>query len=328
MKIDAFAHIIPPRYFERLDRIMSSSAVSERILGYHPMISHDPALANLEARWRAMDQVEGYVQVLTLAVPPVEELGAPDACQELARQANDEMAELVSAHPDRFVGFAAALPVGDVDDAVAELERAMGDLGARGALLYTNIGGAPLDARRFDPIFESLTRLGGALWIHPTRSPIWSDYPDEPRSKFGIWWSLGWPYETSACMVRLVYSGHFDRFEGLRVLTHHAGAMVPHFAARLVRAPVLPAAAPLRRPAIEYFKDYYADTAMFGVTHGVRDALEFFGPEHLLFGTDTPFGGTQIIREVVADVQALGLCEADLRKVFEDNARRVLGIRA
>lgn len=327
MKIDAFAHIIPPRYFERLQRIVSASTVSERILGYRPMLTDEPALADLEARWRSMDPVEGYVQVLTLAVPPIEELGEPSVSRELARRANDELAELVASHPDRFVGFVAALPPNDVDAAVEEVGRAMGELGALGILLYTNVAGAPLDDHRFDPVFESVTRLGGAIWIHPTRSPVWSDYPVEPRSKYGIWWSLGWPYETSACMVRLVYSGHFDRFPNLRIITHHAGAMIPHLSPRLVRVPVLPIMAPLQRAPLEYFKEFYADTAMFGASHGVEGALEFFGTDHVLFGTDTPFGGPSVIQEIVSDIEAMGLSDSDMRKIFEENARRVLGLK-
>jgi hypothetical protein len=97
------------------------------------------------------------------------------------------------------------------------------------------------------------------------------------RSKYGIWWSLGWPYEMSACMARLVYSGVFDTYPGLRVITHHAGAMVPHFAGRLAspledpgRAEIL---AGLKR---DYFRGFYADTAMFGAAHAVRCAVEFF----------------------------------------------------
>ena len=193
---------------------MSGGAVSDRILGYQPWIHEDPALTGLDARWRVMDAFGDYRQVLTLAVPPLEELGGPAAALDLARAANEELAELVRAHPDRFAGFSAALPMNDIDAAAGELDRAMTQLGALGTQLHTNVGGAPLDQRRFAPIFETVTRLDGAVWIHPTRSPAWPDYPAESRSKYGIWWSLGWPYETSACMARLVYSGVFDSYPG------------------------------------------------------------------------------------------------------------------
>ena len=210
-----------------------SGPVSDRILGYQPWIHEDPALVDLGARWRVMDAFGDYVQVLTLAVPPPAELGDPATARDLARAANDELAELVRGYPDRFAGFSAALPMNDIAAAAEELDRAITQLGALGTQLHTNVGGMPLDERRFAPIFDTVTRLDGAVWIHPTRSPAWPDYPAERRSKYGIWWSLGWPYETSACMARLVYSGVFDTYPALRVITHHAGGMVPHFAGRL-----------------------------------------------------------------------------------------------
>ena len=218
----------------------------------------------------------------------------------------------------------------DPDAAATELGRAMSDLGALGAQVHTNVSGVPLDEPRFGPIFETVTRHDGALWIHPTRSPIWSDYPAESRSKYGIWWSLGWPYETSVCMARLVYSGVLDRFPGLRLLAHHAGAMVPHFAARLAspiedpdRDAIL---AGLKAEPIDYFRRFFADTAMFGAAHAVRCAVEFFGTDHVLFGTDMPLGGPSVIADTIADIESLDLPEADTAAIFAGNAATVLRI--
>ena len=95
MKIDAFAHVIPARYLSRLEALFGANALSERVLGYEPWLREDPALTDLDSRWRTMDAFEGYVQVLTLAVPPVEELGEPGSSAKLAKLANDEMAELI-----------------------------------------------------------------------------------------------------------------------------------------------------------------------------------------------------------------------------------------
>jgi len=331
-KIDAFAHILPPAYAGRLEALTSGNAVSERIAGYRPWIREDPALIDLDARWLTIDPFGDYRQVLTLAVPPLDELGDPAAAADLARGANDEVADLVARHPDRFAGFVAALPMSDPQTAAAELDRAMSQLGALGAQLHTNVGGAPLDEPRFEVIFEIVTSHGGALWLHPTRSPVWSDYPAEPTSKYGIWWSLGWPYETSVAMARLVYSGCFDRFPGLTVITHHAGAMVPHFAGRLaspIEDPDRDAiVGGLKDEPIDYFRRFYADTAMFGASHAVRCAVEFFGAGHVLFGTDMPLGGPNVVADTIADITSLGLPEADEAAIFAGNARRLLGIGA
>jgi predicted TIM-barrel fold metal-dependent hydrolase len=292
-KIDAFAHILPAGYAERLESITSGAGVSRRILGYRQWIREDPALIDLDARWRTMDQFGDYAQVLTLAVPPIEELGGPDAAGDLARAANDEM---------------------------AALGRAMRDLGALGAQLHTNVSGAPLDQARFDPVFETVTRGDGVIWIHPTRSSVWSDYPAESRSKYGIWWSLGWPYETSVCMARLVYSGCLDRYPGLRVIAHHAGAMVDPDREAII--------AGLNADPMDYFRRFFTDTALFGAAHAVRCAVGFFGTDHVLFGTDMPLGGPTVIADTIADIEALGLPDADTAAIFAGNARRVLRIPA
>ncbi len=117
-KIDAFAHILPPSYGERLEAL-TAGQVSDRILGYRPWIREDPALLDLDARWRTIDPFGDYRQILTLAVPPVEELGGPAVALDLATAANDELAALVTAHPDRFAGFTAAQPMGDPQAAAA-----------------------------------------------------------------------------------------------------------------------------------------------------------------------------------------------------------------
>jgi amidohydrolase family protein len=117
-----------------------------------------------------------------------------------------------------------------------------------------------------------------------------------------------------------------------RVITHHAGAMVPHFAGRLAspledpdRAAIL---AGLDRDPMDYFRGFYADTAMFGATHAVRCAVEFFGADHVLFGTDMPLGGPSVVGDTIADIEALDLPDADAAAIFGENARRVLRIPA
>src|SRR2546421_12097506 len=126
-----------------------------------------PVLVDLEQRFRIMDRYEGYAQVLTLASPPIEALAGPDATPELARLANDGMAELVAKHPDRFPGFVASLPMNHPEEALAELERAMRDLGARGVQIFTNAAGRPLDDPAFAPLFERMAAYDLPIWLHP-----------------------------------------------------------------------------------------------------------------------------------------------------------------
>jgi aminocarboxymuconate-semialdehyde decarboxylase len=127
---------------------------------------------------------------LVLGVYPTEELGDARRSTELARAVNEELAELVRGHPDRLAGFAAELPLSDVDASLEELDRAVGDLGALGVQLHTHVLGHPLDDPRFEPLFARIHELDRTIRLHPARSSIWSDYLAETESRYGIWWSL------------------------------------------------------------------------------------------------------------------------------------------
>ena len=328
-RIDAFAHVLPARYLERLERHLPSSLSAERLRYYQEgVFRFDPVLTDLDARWRRLDACGDYAQVLVLAVPPLEEAGPPAIAAELARLANEEMAELVRRHPDRLAGFAAALPLGDVDAALAEVEFAVDGLGALGVQLFSNVSGVPLDHPRFDALLGRVEALGRTIWLHPTRSAAWPDYPTEAASDYGLWWSLGWPYETAAALARLVYSGQMERHPGLRLIAHHGGGLVPHLSARLAMGPGhRQTRDSLPLPPLDYFRRFYADTALFGAPHAVRCVLEFFGPEHVLFGTDMPLGPPDAVEATIADLESAGLTEAELAAVFAGNARRLLGVR-
>jgi aminocarboxymuconate-semialdehyde decarboxylase len=328
--IDAFAHILPRPYFDLLERQLEQTMAPSQLAYYREgVFAFDPVLTDLDARWRKLEPYGDYAQVLVLAVPPLEEVGPPNVAAELARLANDEMAALVRRFPDRFVGFAAALPLHDVEAAVRELERALTELGALGAQLYTNVLGMPLDEPRFEPLFTRLEAAGRAVWLHPTRSAAWADYPTERRSDYGLWWSIGWPYETAAALARLVYSGHLERHPRQLIIAHHGGGMVPHFSARLAMGPgYRQVKDTLPRPPLEYFRRCYVDTALFGAPHAVRCVLEFFGPQHVLFGTDMPLGPANAVEATMADLDAAGLSRDDLVAVYAGNAVRLLGLQA
>ena len=325
MMIDAFAHILPRRYLDRLEPHLERVLSAQQIRYYREgVFRFDPVLTDVDARRREMESFGEYRQVLVLAVPPLEEVGPPDVAAGFARLANDEMAEIAVRHPDRFAGFAAALPLSDVEASLNEIDRAVNQLGALGAQLYTNVLGAPLDDPRFEPVLALLESLERFVWLHPTRNATWPDYATETRSDYGLWWSLGWPYETAAALSRLVYSGSMERHPRLRVLAHHGAGMVPHFAARLGMGPghrQVKDALPL--PPLDYFKRFYADTALFGAPHAVRCVLDFFGPDHVLFGTDTPLGPSDSVALTISDLESSGLSAAHLDQVYRGNAMRL-----
>ena len=326
--IDVFAHILPRNYLDRLERHLTSTLDPKRLVYYQTGVFYfDEVLIDLEARWRKIESLGDYAQVLVLAVPPIEEVGPASSAGDFAKLANDEMADLVRRYPEHLVGFAAALPLNDTETSLREIDRSVSELGALGIQMFTNVNGVPIDHPRFDPILTRIEALQRTIWLHPTRNAGWPDYPTERESDYGLWWSLGWPYETAAALSRLVYSGQMERHPDLRLIAHHGAGMVPHFSARLAMGPGFRQTQDtLPRPPLEYFRRFYADTAMFGAPHAVRCALDFFGSEHMLFGTDMPLGGPNVAQQTIEDLESAGLSKADLAIVFSGNAARVLGV--
>src|SRR5256714_4005059 len=228
MIIDSYTHILPDAFFREMSR------VSPKLENIGARLRGVKKLFDLDLRFAEMDTLGGYRQVISLPNPPLEEIAQGDTAQQLSRVANDAMAELVAQHPKRFPGFVAAVSLGDVDAALKEAERAIGELGARGIQIFTNIAGHPLDEARFAPVFAAMAGYDLPIWLHPARTATMPDYAAEQKSRFEMWWCFGWPYETSVAMARLLFSGVFDRHPGLKIVTHHlGGGMIPFFDSRI-----------------------------------------------------------------------------------------------
>ncbi len=335
-KIDVYTHIFPPRYFDKMLEVMPEHAdIGKRVRGV-------PMLWDLDERFRVLDEFGGdYVQVLSITAPPLELIAGSEVTPELARIANDEMCALVEKHPDRFVGFTAALPLNNPEATLAEIERAVGQLGANGVQLFTNVNGKALDAPELVPVFEAMARHDLPIWVHPIRPAHFPDYLGEDKSKYEIWWTFGWPYETSAMMARLVFGGYFDRWPNLKIITHHMGGMVPYFegrvgpgwdqlGARTSDEDLGEVSQTLKKRSLDDFRRFYAGTAVFGSAAATRCGLDFFGEDHVLFASDAPFDpqqGRQYIHDTIRVLDELDVPEAVRAKIYEGNARRLLRLR-
>jgi uncharacterized protein len=332
--IDAFCHFFPRQIFELLSRTRGGTTdVGKRMQGVRTV--HD-----LDARLRMMDEFQDYTQVLSLGLPPLEGMAGPDRTPEFARVANEGLAELCEKYPDRFAGFVGALPMDVPDAAAKEAERILIDGKASGLQLHTNVNGVCLDEPRFLPIFEIAEKSGKPVLLHPARKPDFPDFAAEKTSRYEIWTIFGWPYETSATMARLIFSGVMTRFPKLKVLTHHMGAMIPFFDARIDTgwatlgsrtsgedySHVLPR---LGKPLLDCFRDFYGDTALCGGRAGIVCGIDFFGVDHVLYASDAPFGpeeGAGYIRSTMKAVASLDVSTADKEKVCFRNAKALFGI--
>ncbi len=162
MKIDIYNHILPKPYFDLMMKVAPNHAdLGKRVRGI-------PMLADLDERFRVMDMFgDDYRQILSIPAPPAEILAGPDGSPDLARAANDGMAELVDKYPDRFPGFTARLPMNNPEAALAELHRAIRDLGAKGIEVYSNAAGKPLDGEEFEPLWAAMADYDMPIWLHP-----------------------------------------------------------------------------------------------------------------------------------------------------------------
>jgi len=333
MMIDIFNHFVPKAYLDRLGDLVPG----------HMVLTAFPRLKTLwdvDARLALLDEFDGLQQVLSLANPPLELIASADKTPELARMVNDALAELCRKHAERFPTFIASLPMNNVEAALAEIDRAVVDLRARGVQIFTNVAGKPLSAPEFRPIFRRMAAHDLPIWVHPMRGPNVPDYASEQASEAEIWFSFGWPYETTACMTRLIYSKIFDELPTLKIITHHMGGMIPYFAGKInlgfrqifFGTPERnPAAEGLKRPPIAYYKRLYADTALNGEIEPTRCGHAFFGTAACLFATDAPFdceGGRTLIRDTIRAIEALPIPAAERERIFAGNARDLLKLPA
>src|SRR5207249_2020890 len=227
---------------------------------------HIPVLWDLDKRMRMMKRFPEYRQILTLSMPAIEFLGSPEETPELARLANDGMAEIVQKHPGQFPAFVASLPMNNVAAS---------------------------------------------------------------------------PYETSAFMARLVFSGLLDRLPKLRIITHHLGAMAPFFVNRIgygmdqlgARTSDEDYASLLKKLAkrpVDYFRMFYGDTSVNGARSAIRCGIDFYGTKRVLCGIDLTFdpqGGPLFIRETIKALDGLKLKQDDARRIYFGNALQMLKLK-
>lgn len=328
MKIDMFGHgmsrVLRDRVLERFSRAEGSLANWYEL---DPLFDEDRRLGLLDAN-------EIDVQVLTAPSPPLETLFDGDELREMSRLANDSMAELVDSSGGRLRGTV-SVPLCDPEFAVGEVRRGVESLGLLGPQIFTSSRGRPLDHSSLEGFWSELERLGVPAWMHPERRASQADYPDEDGSLYSLFLVLGWPYESSVAMTRLVFSGVLERHPDLNIIVHHAGAMIPFFRLRIDAH--YPEGEQLGRidgpqittPLLDGFRRFYVDTAIHGPVSSLMAAHEFFGADHMVMGTDTPFGprqGADFCRWGSGVIDDLPISDEERAQIRSENALRLARI--
>lgn len=288
-------------------------------------------IANLDAgRLRVMDEAGIDMQMLSLSFPGVELFGPDDGCT-VARQVNDEVAEVIAKYPDRFSGLATIAPQAP-QRAAGELERAVKTLGLKGAMINGNIQGEFLDQKKFWPIFEQAEKLDVPIYIHAKMPPpeMLQPYLAYPGLASAM---SGFAAEASLHAMRLICSGVFDTYPGLKIILGHLGEAIPfwlwridsRFAEEKQSDPTSAAFyKDLKKTPSQYFQDhFYVTTSGMFWDPALAFVCSVLGADKVFFATDYPYESS---REAVAFMDGSSLNLDDKEAVCFRNAEKLFGL--
>jgi aminocarboxymuconate-semialdehyde decarboxylase len=248
-----------------------------------PFMTPVPAMFDYDLRLRTMDEVGVDVGIVSLTCPNCY-WGGADVSLRAARLMNDDMAAASIAHPDR-IRFLASLPWQYTEPARGELERAIA-AGASGVMVLANVDGKSLTDAAFEPIWQAIDARSLPVLVHPTAPP---GVADMDMVRFQLTASLGFTFDTSLAIARMIYDGFFDRYRRLRIIAAHGGGALPYLISRMDQCyDNIPACREKIsvRPS-EYLPRICADAVLFS-----PDVLELcvktFGADNVLYGSDYP----------------------------------------
>jgi len=265
-------------------------------------------MTDMAIREDLMRRFPDVLQIVTMGNVPPERYVSPRDAVELANIGNEEMAELVKKKPNLFYGAVGVIPVEDVDASLRVIDHCICDLGLLGIQLYTTLERESFAEPKYRPIFAKMAELDRPIWVHPAAN-LAGDGHDKGM--------FSWPYESSRFMLDVVYAGIFAEFPDLKIIIHHAGGMVPHYRER-VRT-IMP------KHDEDYFKYFYTDTALYGNTPGLMSAFDYYGADHMMFGTDAPLGAPLIGNNgntgcTIMAIEKMDISDEDKEKIFNGNA--------
>ena len=281
-----------------------------------------------DRRLAEMDQAGIEIEILSLNSNGVQSVLDPGKATELARKANDALAEIIAKRPDRFAGFA-ALPMQDPQAAAIEFERCVRDLKFKGALVnsYSQVGSPDkivyYDLPQYRPFWAVAERLGVPFYLHP-RDPL----PSRRQAYEGHPWLIASPWgfaeETAMHALRLMGSGLFDDYPKLQIVLGHLGERIPYDLWRLDHRLRKVPGRPAKREMGEYFREnFYLTTSGNFSTTSLIQAILTVGADRLLFAVDYPF---EDHAQGAAWFDAADIAEADRRKIGRDNAMTLFGL--
>jgi aminocarboxymuconate-semialdehyde decarboxylase len=319
--IDIHAHFVDRHYLDGLTRVMRLDA-EDNVDGKRLLRERGATIAwtrpdMFDVEHRLADMAEKHIdmRVLSVSAPNVYPFPAGEQTA-IARHVNDALARYCRAHPDRFIGLA-SLPLADVDASLAELDRAVQELGLNGVVIGSNIGGVPLNDARFEPLWAKVNALRLPVVEHPVFPRDTSD-----MGEFELPLRVGLMFDTTLMAARMIYAGIFERYPDFPFVLAHTGAALIMLMERLDNGyRLFPDCRKfIDRLPSEYGKRLYYDTCAFGEA-ALMFAIGAVGLSQILFGSDDPFIGAD-----TSHVTRLPISAADKAAILGGNAARVFKI--
>jgi len=334
MIIDAYTHFCSKEF---LRYVMSHHDVRLRAGGevIGRLSDRWPQFTDLNKRLTYMDRYKIDVQVAAVhnRIEPARFPLSPSDEINVCKILNESMADVSEKSGGRILCLG-SVPLNSLENGgVDEMRRAVKELGLKGFMVLTNVHGIPVD--KFTRFWEVAKELNAVVYIHPTDPYQTScrSYEDE----FDLSHVVGWPFETTLILLRMVLSGMMDKLRGLSILAHHAGGMIPFFMGRIVESysekmTIVKAdqieEVKVRGGLSEKFREsFFYDTAVGGSSEALRCAYQVFGVDRLVYATDFPYGpdgGVERLEKYPQTVKALNLSEDEWEKIMHRNAEKML----
>jgi aminocarboxymuconate-semialdehyde decarboxylase len=284
---------------------------------------------NIERRLEHMDRYGIDIHVLTIPAPGADRFEG-DGARGIAQIANNAVAAIARQYPKRFVGFF-TLPTCNIQASLDELERAVGELGLRGFGCFANLNGQALDREELFPMYERLSKYKLPVYIHPT-APLATEAVGIDIMPTLI---FGWAFDSTVAMTRLVYGRVLERFPDIHWVVADVGGVLAFFAQRAIniysgRTEEIRHKYGLQENPLDSFRRFFVDTADHPAST-LRCVKDFFGPDHMVLGTNYPYGpeeGCVLVKNSLKAIEGLDLNATDREKILGGNAANILGIEA
>ena len=328
-KIDVHNHIYPKSYIKELSKRNSIPKI-DKIKGENKFYIFPKNISrsgrklennfyDINTKIEIMDQFNIDKAVISLGNPWVDCFESEKSV-EIAEKMNNEIHKLVTKYPDRLVGLG-VIPLKDIEAAKRELDRIKKDLNINGAVIGSNIDGMYLDNLTLDPFYVKANELNFNLYIHP-RNPYGLQHLGGYQHTLPI--SLGFPFDTTLSLTKLILSGKLDKYENINFIGSHAGGAIPYLMKRVDQATDSDELGLKKKPS-EYVKeDIIFDTIIYGTEH-LNFLENITSANRILFATDKPFPITNV-QEMFEQVKNMNLREEKLEKIFHENAERLFKI--